>query len=175
MANDIRFLPIAIQTLWYNKRDITHPTLWTLDRQLDNRGLLWAWPGYGVSTECTGPGNLLYSFTGSCYMMQKALWEIVGRFDERLHTSHEDIDFSLRAERMGFIIYGSAGSHAIHLGNATLKHQASHTRQAFHKDRVYVVRKHYRGIDRFLRLLCINIIDWLTGSSRGPRHHHQGS
>ena len=159
VANDVRFLPSSIHNLWLKKRDISHPTLWNVHRELDNRGLLWVWPGYGVSTECDRPGNLLYSFTGSCYLMHKNIWNIVGKLDEFLRTSHEDIDFSIRAERMGLVITGIRDSHAIHLGNATLKHQPSHNRSAFHKDRVYVIKKHYRGVGRFLRLTVVTLLD----------------
>lgn len=161
VANDVRMFHDAIYWLWYHKRNIAHPTLWTVQRQLDNRGLLWVWPGYGIRTECTGPGSLCYAFTGSCYLMRKTTWHDVGRFDEHLVTSHEDIDFALRAERMGFVIVGIPASRALHLGNATLQHSPSHTRAAFHRDRVYVIRKHYTGLTRCLRLVAVHLLDSL--------------
>lgn len=161
VANDVRLLEESVKVLWNEIEDIKQPSLFTPQRDLDNRGLLWIWPGYGVSTSCIGGGTLTFTFAGSCYLMKKSTWEAVGGFDEHLLTSHEDIEFSLRAIRMGYTIGSTAFSRAIHLGNATLRHSPSHTRAAFHRDRLYVLRKHYHGLDYWLRYLTVQLLDHL--------------
>lgn len=156
VANDVRMLPDCIKYLWiFGKGYIAQPTLLTPDRILDNRGLDWHWPGYGISTASEFPN----AFSSTCYLMSKRAWEETGGFDERLVSSHEDIDFSLRARNLHWGIRSFKESIAIHLGNATLRHQPSHNRKAFHRDRCYILRKHYRGLDWLLRSLVVHVLD----------------
>ena len=164
VANDVRLFPECLKELWEKREEISVPQLFTQTRHLDNKGLIWYWPGYGYPNGENGIQHFssegrISAMTGSCYLMPKWIWNEVGGFDERLMTSHEDIDFCLTARRMGHTIDGYGKAKAIHLGNATLRHQPSHNRAAFHRDRVYIVRKHYKGIDRFIRLCTIYLLD----------------
>lgn len=162
LANDVRLLPTCLNTLWQeNNYHISQPILYTPSRQIDNRGMHWMWPGYGTSSKYPEFEGVL--FNGSCYLMMKMTWEAVGGFDEALRTSHEDIDFSLRAQRMGLKIGALSEAWALHLGNATLRHSPTHTKRAFHQDRLYVVRKHYRSLDRVLRVAAITVLDGVRG------------
>ena len=161
VANDVRLMPGCIQTLWMclRPRIIKFPSLYTLNRQPDNRGMQWIWPGYGVSNWHEWEP---FGFNGSCYLMEKREWEKAGRFDEQLVTSHEDIDLSLRLRQLGVEMYACMNNAvALHLGNATLRHQPSHNRAAFHRDRLYVLRKHYRGLDYWTRYVAVQLLDHL--------------
>ena len=166
VANDVRLHQNCVNLLW-NARDpkaILQPLLWTASGEVDNGGLQWRWPGYGISQKRSGSLNP-DCFTSSCYLMHHQTWESA-TFDEALLTSHEDVDYSLLIRKAGGYIRCQALAYATHLGNATLRHQPSHNRAAFHRDRVYTVNKHYFGIDRLTRLWTINLIDGILSIIR---------
>jgi len=160
VANDVRIRPYGIESLWILRQEfsVSQPCLLAQNGAIDNLGLRWYWPGYGMSVKHVGvPAD---AFSGSCYLMRKECWRSVGGFDEALHSSHEDIDFSLKMKtHTRWNIISVPVSVATHLGNATLRHQPSHNRAAFHRDRVYLIRKHYTGLNRLLRLACVYLLD----------------
>ena len=162
VANDVRFRKDCIKRLLLSTygRRVAQPLLITPHGMVDNAGLFWKWPGYGVSRKPYHPFEP-NAFTSTCYLMRKELWEGVGGFDEQLESSHEDIDMGLRLEALGYRVQANPDARAIHLGNATLKYQPSHNRAAFHRDRLYVLRKHYRGLDYWTRYLAIQLLDHL--------------
>ena len=133
--------------------------------EIDNSGLQWKWPGYGRSLlHNEAIGFDVDAVASTCYLMTKQLWERVGGFDEELVTSHEDIDMGIDLWRkLQKFPVCKPNAIATHLGNATLRHQSSHNRAAFHHDRLYVVRKHYQGLDLMARIIAIQIIDFVVG------------
>ena len=50
-------------------------------------------------------------------------------------------------------------AHATHLANQTLRQTMTHHRQRFHEARLKVIDKLYRGADRWLRRMAVNVID----------------
>jgi len=166
VANDVRMLndTKCIEGMWRFRSHlgITQPMLFTPDlEEIDNLGLHWEWPGYALSRK--NRRLSINSVTSTCYLMKKELWQRCGGFDEQLKTSHEDIELGLRLAKTRVFPLCTSEANAIHLGNATLRHQPSHNRAAFHADRLYVVRKHYRGVDRWLRVTIITVIDYMLG------------
>jgi GT2 family glycosyltransferase len=173
VANDVRLKPNCISALWkeaqrdphphwdngYGTFTLLQPTLLQPNHRIDNRGLLWMWPGYGISNRQSWQWHPS-AFSGSCYCIPQQVWNDLGGFDEWLETSYEDVDFCLRARKqLNTWPVSVLTATASHLGNATLRHQPSHNRAAFHRDRVYVVKKHYRGVDRAMRLAVVTLID----------------
>ena len=173
VANDVRLNPHCISELWkeaqrgprphwyngYGTFTLLQPTLFQSNHHVDNRGLLWIWPGYGISNRQSWQWHPS-TFSGSCYCIPKQVWSDLGGFDEQLETSYEDVDFCLQARKqLNTWPSNVFTATASHLGNATLRHQPSHNRAAFHRDRVYVIKKHYRGVDRLLRLAAVYLLD----------------
>ena len=164
VANDVRFTLDCIWKLWRARTEgqlgMIQPKLISPDGLVDNLGLAYLWPGYGLSNKDNIQVLLsLDACSSTCYLMKKHLWQEIEGFDESLESSYEDIDMGLRLQAKGLACYAHAGAEATHLGNATLRHMPSHNRAAFHRDRVYIVKKHYRGFDRALRLAAITLID----------------
>ena len=159
VANDVRLYYDCIKPMWLLRQNfgVLQTGLDTPEGLTDNFGLQWRWPGYGLSYKhvVMRPD----AFTSTLYLMTKRLWKYVGGFDESLQSSHEDIDFSLSLKQAREQAYCLPTIGARHLGNATLRHQSSHNRAAFHRDRVYVIRKHYVGINRALRLAAVYLLD----------------
>ena len=160
LADDIRLCPGAIMELWQrtDPMTITQPLLLTPNGKIDNAGLHWRWPGYGVS-ERRKPGTEIDAIAGSCYLMRRSLWRALWGLDEALGSSHEDVDLGLAARKLGIVSRCLPKAKAIHLGNQTLKHTITNRRRTFHEARVRVVRKHYRGLNRATRLGAVRLLD----------------
>ena len=165
VANDVRMTFDFLTDLWRERSEWHHilqPLLMTPRGFVDNHGLRWVWPGYGFSERSvTGFSWGIDAFTSSCYLMHRWIWESLNGFDETLGSSHEDVDFSLRAAQLKIRVKRCYGARAIHLGNATLKHTMVNPRKIFHHARLKVIRKHYRFLNYWTRYLTIQCLDHL--------------
>lgn len=127
-----------------------------------NYGLRWNWPGYGQTMTryyCLWPIDVHFDYIPSiCYFMRKSAWKVVGGFDESLGTSHEDIDMGMRLRAMKYRLHCDLSSRVIHRANGTLKSTLLNPSEKFQEARLKVIRKHYGGVDRWLRLATIHTI-----------------
>lgn len=126
-------------------------------RYIDNRGLKWTWPGYGISIKYSD-SPFVDAVTSSCYIMRKKVWREIGGFDESLSSSHEDIDMGIRLKKSGLSALCSYYVCVEHLGNQTLRYTIKDPKRTFYEARIKLIKKHYSGINRFLRLKTINLI-----------------
>lgn len=157
LANDVRLQPDTIRRLWMCKEGLPstlgqlQPLCMTRD-QIDQGGMRWMWPGYGISyaKDQTTPYRVSI-VPSTCYLMRKAVWKSLGGFDERLGSSHEDVDMGLRLAKAGYVNYCYPNVRVEHLKNQTLKHTLSNHRQVFHQSRQQIIRKHYQGLDQWVR------------------------
>lgn len=169
VANDVRLHQGCIEQLWAHRspKQVVQPVLIDGQGEIDNAGLRWHWPGYGSRIR-TLDGTVPDAVANTCHLMPTSLWERVGGFDEGLGISHEDIDFCLRARRLGYRsgVVGSAV--ATHLMGQTIGRTISgHLSPYYHRARLKVIERHYRGWDRWSRLAAIQGLDWL--SAHRPR------
>ena len=167
VANDVRLYDLdCIRELWRFKEwwqkglsiGQIQPMVQTATRQVDQLGMDWKWPGYGISRKVK-PLESIQIVPSTCYLMRKNVWKCIGGFDETLGSSHEDVDMGLRLLNQGCTNLLCSEAEVVHLGNATLKHTLSNHRQVFHQARLKVIRKHYQGWDRLLRLAAVYLLD----------------
>ena len=101
VSNDIFLFPKAIAEMSMSGYDIVSPAQYTES-------------GHKLSN---------YSFSTACFMLHKLTFEIVGDFDEKLAPAYyEDIDYMIRAKRLGFTIGKDVGK-CIHWASHTLSSQ----------------------------------------------------
>jgi len=97
-------------------------------------------------------------FATTAFGMTKTTFKNIGKFDENLAPAFlEDIDYSFRAKKLGVDIFV--------VGNAWCYHHTSHTFGKKYgktkisgfceRNRIYLIRKHYKGVDKFLRLITM--------------------
>lgn len=138
-------------------------------------GMDWRWPGYGKSLitdarferEIRRYGVLQVPIVPSiCYLMKRSAWEEVGGFDEELGTSHEDVDMGIRLAQEGYGCYVALTSMIEHKCNGTLRETILNPSQKFQEARLKVIRKHYRGVDRWARLLAVRLVYYLCSHFR---------
>ena len=157
VSNDVKMLAGSITNLYGHAGTLLEygqiqPVFFRTDGLVDNAGLMYAWPGYGVSrpivTCCFHSVRIVPSIA---YLMRKSVWKRMGGFDETLPSAYEDVDMGLRLNKMGLKNYVCGCSAAVHVGNATLRDLPG-VRERFHRARRQVIRKHFKGLNRTSRL-----------------------
>ena len=173
MANDVRLHPSCFLNLWNFQRvyDVFQPMLLQPDGTVDNLGLQWVWPGYGRRVRAFGLSREIDAFANTCVLMRKRTWEAVGGFTEALGISHEDIDFSLKAKRLGFTIGCCPLAQATHLMGATLARNHRNLSPYYRRARRLVIQRNYRGLDRLTRLWATGLLDGLASQVERRRQH----
>ena len=176
VANDVRLLPNCVEELWKTKELLEEttkkvgqiqPVLYKVDGSIDQAGMKWVWPGYGLSmTSCPNqPFKKVQIVPSTCYLMKKSVWNKIWFFDSSLGSSHEDVDMGIRLNRLGYSNYVAPGAKAIHLVNQTLKHTGTNPREQFQYGRWKVLMQHYRGIDYWTRKLAVQALYGVTKKS----------
>lgn len=116
----------------------------------------------------------------AAFLMSRADFKRIGDFDVRLAPAYmEDLDYSIRAKKLGIPLHQCMFAHAIHLTSASFK-KAITKRQISklcRKHRVYVLKKHYHGLRGLLLLsmaTCFNIMAEARDivRSRWVQHKH---
>ncbi len=170
VSDDVRLAPDCIRQMlgWRNSQ--VGPTILNPDGTIQAIGGLIRWPGYGINCRRPRPlrgAALPNQREVNCdyvpsivYLMDKALWEKVGRFDEEFPMAYEDVDMGLRLTRRGNKPLCGIGE-AYHQANSTLQYTFN-DRWRFHVGRIRLLNKHYRSLDRVLRLLAVNSLDYVA-------------
>ena len=150
VSNDVRLEASCIKALWDERfNGQLMPVILNKDLSIQSYGGRLVWPGYGfnILKHRVCQDYSLDYVPSICYLMPKSLWRDIGWFDEVYPYAYEDVDMGLR--------FGSGrlrcskDAFAVHLGNATLGFKNNRN---FVEGRMRLVNKHYRGLDRLLRL-----------------------
>jgi len=143
MENDVFLAPDCLEKIPYSRNTIFNPTFVGLD-------------GHKYSAEKEG-------FFTAAFMMHKEMYESIGAFDVKLAPAYyEDVDYAIRARRLGYKIMQCQGT-AIHRANWSFSkvYSKKQMSEMCQKNRLYVIKKNYRGLERGWRLAvasCVNIM-----------------
>lgn len=170
MQNDVVLKKDCLENLFlgYYAYPFVQPLIYQTDGEIDNAGMEYKWPGYG---ERIRKRNLdIYPIQPTdvvctiAFLISKKIIDRIGDFDENFKPAYyEDLDYSLRvrsSERLpNDDLFINKPSIAL---NAVAIHRGNHTfSQTYRKDQISwiclvnrnkLIEKHYRGIDKFLRL-----------------------
>ena len=153
VSNDVEFQSDAIRELW-KMRNLSNAG--QIQPVSDNFGMDYHWPGYGLNRTrfISHKTPITPSIT---YLMKKDIWEFIGVFDETLPGAYEDVDMGLKLGKAGYVNYVIEKAMAKHGGNKTLKY-AKNDKWRFREARKMVIEKHFKGLDRWLRLRACDLI-----------------
>jgi len=134
---------------------IAQPIIYQKNGDIDNAGMDYKWPGYGERRHKKWWSGAKWQECGLvttiCFMTDIKDY----RFDELFSPAYyEDIDFYLRTEKdIRHVLIPSAS--ATHLGNHTFSqsYKKAEISRICWVNRGKLIRKHYRGLDRWIRLL----------------------
>ena len=132
---------------------IAQPVIYDSHGDIDNSGMDYKWPGYGKRRRNVWWEGALSEDCGLvttiCFMT-----DIFFHYDERFFPAYyEDIDIYLRKKgKIKNVLIPS--SKAIHRGNHTFSqtYKKEEISKICLKNRNKLIRKHYSGLDQFLRL-----------------------
>jgi GT2 family glycosyltransferase len=94
---------------------------------------------------------------GSCYLVRRTLWQELGGLDERFFVYLEDLDFSLRAHRLGWSTWFLARTRLFHKGGGTSEQIKA--RRLFYslRSRLIYARKHF-GTGAFVAVAIATLL-----------------
>lgn len=96
---------------------------------------------------------------GAFFLVRKHVFNICGGFDENFYVYFEEVDFSLRANKLGFTSYYLSHLSAFHRGGGCSENVKS-TRLFYSlRSRIIYARKHY-SISGFLGLMLLTAIEF---------------
>jgi len=166
LSNDVMLHPRCLEELSYahsmNPDAIIQPTLYNIDGSYNHIGGEWHYPAIGFGRKKTGRDWLepIQTFSTAAHMMDRMTFQQIGLWDTGFGTGYyEDVDYSLRAKKLGVPLYLCKTAKAIHLGTKT------YTQTMTKKDisaqcarnRRYLIKKHYK--DAWLRIPLLSAIE----------------
>jgi GT2 family glycosyltransferase len=164
LSNDVRLQRNCAWELLHAIEDhpysIIQPVFLKEWGHIENAGAHLFYPGYGIGrqdiTQVPLQGTEIFSTTG--FIMKKALYEDVGRFDESLAPAYyEDVDYSIRAKKLHYHSWVCTTAFATHISNYTFsqKYTKKEMSAFCRKNRRRVICKHFKGWRLWLRLLLL--------------------
>lgn len=176
MANDVRLHSDCLDQLHMAlltnpDLGIVQPILYQPNGDIDNVGLSWRWPGYGLRIrQLLGRlGGIMGvdAVAATCFGVRKSFFQHLGGFDDRLGISHEDIDFGIRVRKAGAWCGAYLQPSATHLMGQTIPQTVSKLRPYYRDARQRVIRTHYQGWDQSARLAAVRLLDGVAARVRG--------
>ena len=169
---DVVFHHMAIQELIWasedNKDAFIQPVFIRPGFGIDNAGMRWVWPGYGIGTLKKRSGIYLTDIvTSITFATQKSNLDKIGYYDTNFAPAYyEDCDMALRAKKRGIKQLVCGGSFVTHRHNESFKKMYSKLAisDICRKNRKYLINKHYGGINRWTRWIVVNILDFFVAS-----------
>lgn len=79
---------------------------------------------------------------GTAFILHRNFFQQVGDFDESLHTYWEDVDFSLRAQKLGLTLSLSEENQLTHKIGKTCHKDKFYTQHLFWKNRETITKRH---------------------------------
>jgi N-acetylglucosaminyl-diphospho-decaprenol L-rhamnosyltransferase len=99
---------------------------------------------------------------GAFFMTRRNLFETLGGFDERFFVYFEEVDFALRAQRLGWTSLFLSGTQAYHIGGGSSSKVRDRRLMYQLRSRVLYANKHYRMPELTLVHLTVWILEPLT-------------
>lgn len=131
---------------------------------VDNAGMKLVWPGYGIGDLSIGKtlGKETEIATSIAFITSRKVIEMVGDYDYNFSPAYyEDVDFALRCRRLGIrhMVCNQAFVNHRHNESFSKVYNKIQISDICRRNRKYLVNKHYKGLDKYLRLSALSVID----------------
>src|SRR5207245_5442374 len=84
---------------------------------------------------------------GAFFLVRRSVFEALGGFDERFFVYFEEVDFSLRARKLGWRTFYLSVAQAYHLGSGLVTKPAQAARLFYSlRSRILYAYKHFNGL-----------------------------
>ena len=167
MQNDVTLEKDCLKDMIKNcpsNHFIVQPVIYQPDGKIDNSGMDIYWPGFGYRRSNKWWSDFEYQDCGLvttiCFLTDNK-----NVYYDKLFSPayYEDIDFALRTKPLLKHVLIPTAS-ATHLGNHTFSQtlKKKQISKICYDNRCKLVRKHYSGLDRLLRLLVIHVAQFCS-------------
>lgn len=176
MQNDVILDDTCLESMMKNKPEkgpfILQPVIYDTKGNIDNSGMDYKWPGYGERRKKKWwDENAKYEKCGLvttiCFLTDNNWME----YDQRFAPAYyEDLDFYLKGIFEHYLIPSAS---CVHKGNHTFSqtYKKKEISEICRRNRKKLIRKYYKGFDRWLRLAVTSVADIVkkTIDIIGPR------
>lgn len=133
--------------------------------KIDNAGMKMMWPGYGIGirgiVKSLGPYKTDVC-TSITFLTTREVIQNVGFYDPAYSPAYmEDVDWAIRSKgfAVNHIVARDAIVHHRHNESFSKSYTKKDISDICRRNRRYLIKKHYRGLDRFLRIIVITFLD----------------
>ena len=103
-----------------------------------------------------------FCFATTCFLSSWDTLSKIGEFDTNFSPAYyEDVDYSIRARKKGVKLIVAKDAIAYHRANFSFSKvmKKREISDVCSKNRQYLINKHYKGIDRFTRIMLVKLLD----------------
>lgn len=138
----------------FHKR-IIQPLIYDMGWRVQNAGQSFVWPGYAVTSKTIKNFKEIPYFSTTAFLMSRESFREIGEFDEDFAPAYyENIDYSIRAKKLGYKFYSTAEIRCFHYTSLAFSKRYSKSKisKFYQINQRKLIRKHYHGLDKWLRL-----------------------
>jgi GT2 family glycosyltransferase len=95
-----------------------------------------------IKTKAARFNPKIFYVPGTAFWIHRETWRSIGGFDESLHTYWEDVDLSVKAQRLGLTVSVHATTTLIHGVGKTCHKQPFYTQYLFRRNRKTISRRY---------------------------------
>jgi len=140
------------------------PTPWSmignsigLDRMMPS-----VFPSHFVTEWPHDATRTVHQVMGAFFFVRRAIFEALGGFDERFFVYFEDMDFAVRARKLGWSSVYLATAQAFHRGRGTTDAATATRMFYFARSRILFARKHFGTVGRMAVTLSTLLLEPLA-------------
>ncbi|MGB9365908.1 MAG: glycosyltransferase family 2 protein [Xanthobacteraceae bacterium] len=106
---------------------------------------------------------------GAFFLVRRSVFEALGGFDERFFVYYEDMDFAVRARKLGWSSVYLSTAQAFHRGQGTTEAATERRMFYFARSRVLYARKHFSALGAAAVMLSTFLFEPIVRVIASPR------
>ena len=106
---------------------------------------------------------------GAFFLIRRSVFETLGGFDERFFVYYEDMDFAVRARKLGWSSVYLSTAQAFHRGQGTTDAATERRMFYFARSRVLYARKHFGALAAIVVMLSTLLLEPIVRVVASPR------
>ena len=106
---------------------------------------------------------------GAFFLVRRSVFETLGGFDERFFVYYEDMDFAVRARKLGWSSVYLSTAQAFHRGQGTTDAATERRMFYFARSRVLYARKHFGALGALVVMLSTLLLEPIVRVVASPR------
>jgi N-acetylglucosaminyl-diphospho-decaprenol L-rhamnosyltransferase len=106
---------------------------------------------------------------GAFFFVRRSVFEALGGFDERFFVYYEDMDFAVRARKLGWSSVYLATAQAFHRGQGTTNTATERRTLYFARSRILYARKHFNSLGGFAVIITTLLLEPLARIVASPQ------